>query len=63
MALTSGKTMEFTFVFAVPLGVTDQKFIDMVQDGMSMSAKLMQHARGAVANVVPEQPAPPNLSL
>ncbi len=63
MTLTSGKVAQFVMVFALPVGVSEADFVRMLNDGISVSARMMQHARGAVCQFAPEQPSAPNLSL
>lgn len=63
MSLTSGKMAQFVMVFALPVGVSESDFVRMLNDGISVSARMMQHARGAVCQFVPEQSSAPNLSL
>lgn len=63
MTLTSGKVAQFVMVFALPVGVSESDFVRMLNDGISVSARMMQHARGAVCQFVPEQSVPPSLAL
>lgn len=63
MSLTSGKVAQFVMVFALPVGVSEADFVRMLNDGISVSARMMQHARGAACQFVPEQSQAPSLSL
>ena len=54
MALTTGKQVQCTFVFVLPVGISESGFLEEIHKGMSMSAKLMPFARGVALNVVPE---------
>lgn len=63
MSLTSGRMAQFTFLFALPVGVSEETFKAMVEAGVSANGTMLKYLRGGVFQVVPEPMAPPNLSL